>query len=93
VKRSERTCCVCRSKGGKQELARLVFFEGGLVWDELQRAPGRGAYVHLKPDCLSKMGQAVRWERALRLTAGALRSTQFGELTRSMLGKVVSRGE
>lgn len=93
MKRSERTCCVCRSKGGKDELARLVFFEGGLMWDELQRAPGRGAYVHLNADCLSKMGQTARWERALRLTAGTLRDAQFSELARLMLRKIVSQGE
>jgi predicted RNA-binding protein YlxR (DUF448 family) len=91
VKKSERTCCVCRSKGGKEELARLVFFEGVLVLDELQRAPGRGAYIHRHPDCLSKMGQVARWERALRLKTGTLIGSQVGQLAQSMLGENMRR--
>jgi len=87
VKRSERTCCVCRSKGGKQELARLVFFEGALMWDEWQRAPGRGAYVHLTAECLSKMSNVTRWERSLRLPPGTVHRTLVAELARAMLAK------
>lgn len=85
MKRSERTCCVCRSKGGKSELARLVLVEGSLVWDKQQCASGRGAYIHLRPDCLSKMAQVSRWERALKLPAGTLKPIEVSALCRDLL--------
>jgi predicted RNA-binding protein YlxR (DUF448 family) len=87
-KRSERTCCVCRSKGGKEELARLVFADGALVWDRDFGAPGRGAYVHRHLECLSKFSQVARWERSLRLTSGTLKAAQVSELARLMLESV-----
>jgi predicted RNA-binding protein YlxR (DUF448 family) len=68
-------------------LARLVCFEGALVWDEAWRAPGRGAYVHLDLACLSKMSQVARWERALRLKAGSLAVDQVRELAEQLLSE------
>jgi predicted RNA-binding protein YlxR (DUF448 family) len=84
-KRSERTCCVCRSKEGKEELARLVFADGALVWDRNFSAPGRGAYVHQNLECLSKLSQIARWERSLRLPSGTLKTVQVSGLARVML--------
>ncbi len=69
---SERTCVVCRSKGAKSSLARLVLSGNALVWDTEHALPGRGAYVHMKPECLSKMTQPARWERALRAPSEAV---------------------
>lgn len=83
-----RTCCVCRSKGSKQSLARLVSCKGALVWDVAQRAPGRGAYVHLTSECLSRMGSAARWEHVLKLVPGSLNAAQVSEVTRSMMQEV-----
>ncbi len=91
VKRSERTCCVCRSKGGKRELARLVWSEGHLVWDEHQRAEGRGAYIHPTSECLSKMGQTARWERSLRLSSGTISAAEVSALARVLLAAAASR--
>ncbi|MFN4896136.1 MAG: YlxR family protein [Pseudomonadota bacterium] len=88
MKRSERTCCVCRSKGGKGELARLVCVDGVLVWDRQQCADGRGAYIHYTAECLSKMGQAARWERSLRLSSGTLSSAEVSALARVLLAGV-----
>lgn len=84
----ERTCCVCRSKADKRELARLVCCNGALLWDDRQRAPGRGAYVHLSSECLSKMGHAGKWEHVLRLPQGTLVPAQVSEVTRSLLQEV-----
>jgi predicted RNA-binding protein YlxR (DUF448 family) len=91
VKTSERTCCVCRSKGGKRELARLVCSAGHLVWDEHQRAKGRGAYIHPTSECLSKMGQTARWERSLRLSSGTLSAVEVSALARVLLASATSR--
>lgn len=58
-------------------LLRMVLCEGVLVWDEEQRLPGRGAYVHPDIGCISRMGQAARWERALRISQGILNVEQL----------------
>ncbi len=71
-KLSVRTCCICRAKVEKDRLARVVFLKGRLIWDKAQRAPGRGAYLHLKAECVSKFVNTARWERALRLKGGLL---------------------
>lgn len=68
----ERTCVICRSRTTKATLARVVMCGNAPVWDKDQRLPGRGAYVHVSVECLSKMAQAGKWERALRVKPGAL---------------------
>ena len=80
----ERTCCACRSKSDKRSLARLVSVEGRLVWDEQQRLPGRGGYVHLAPQCVSKISQPGRWEKLLRLEQESLSATQVAEVVRAL---------
>ncbi len=85
MRRSERTCCICRSKADKRDLARMVCRDGVLLWDEAQMSPGRGAYVHVNPDCASRMAQSARWEHALRLSRGSLRSEQVGQVARMIL--------
>lgn len=87
----ERTCCVCRSKADKRKLARLVSRNGALLWDDQQRAPGRGAYVHLTSECVSKMGHAGKWEHVLRLSQGTLAPAQVSEVTRGLLQEVQSK--
>jgi predicted RNA-binding protein YlxR (DUF448 family) len=93
AKLPERTCCVCRAKSSKASLARLVSCNGALVWDIAQRAPGRGAYVHLSTDCLSRMGNSSRWEHILKLAPGSLSAAQVSEVTRSMMQEVHSHFE
>jgi predicted RNA-binding protein YlxR (DUF448 family) len=87
----ERTCCVCRSKADKRSMARLVCERGALSWDYSQRAPGRGAYVHLATECLSRMGAASRWEHVLKLAPGSLVGAQVSEVTRSLMQEVHGR--
>jgi len=52
----QRRCLVCRRQAGKAELLRLVVDDDGQVWpDVLQKAPGRGAYVCLQGECLTRI--------------------------------------
>ena len=52
----QRTCVVCRIKKPKAELFRLVLDAGTKVcFDRSQRCQGRGAYVCLKPECLTRL--------------------------------------
>lgn len=54
------------------------------MWDELQRLPGRGGYVHLAPPCVSKISQPGRWEKLLRLQQDSLSATQVAEVARTL---------
>lgn len=47
----ERTCIFCRNKLPKKHLIRFCFKNNCIILDELQKEPGRGAYVCL--NCLS----------------------------------------
>lgn len=84
----ERTCCICRSKGDKRTLIRLVAQEGVLVVDDQQRLPGRGGYVHGNVECLSRMGQPQRWERALRLKGASLEASQVSRVVMELMTRV-----
>lgn len=82
---SERTCCVCRSKGDKRALIRLVVAEGELTVDLQHRLPGRGGYVHPTVVCVSRMGPAQRWERVFRLSGGSLEAPQVARVVESLM--------
>lgn len=91
MRRSERTCCICRSKADKRDLARMVCRDGSLLWDNAQTSSGRGAYVHVNAECASRMAQPARWEHVLRLPRGSLRSEQVSQVARTILEKVHRR--
>lgn len=84
----ERTCCICRSKGDKRSLIRLVASQGRLVVDDLQRLPGRGGYVHPTVGCVSRMGQAQRWERVLRVEGASLEASQVSQVVMELMTRV-----
>lgn len=89
-KLSVRTCCICRAKVEKNRLARVVSLNGRLIWDRDQSAPGRGAYLHLKAECVSKFVNTARWERALRLKAGLLEREDLKALEGQLLRYTLS---
>ncbi len=56
-----RTCLVCRRKRPKREMLRIVVDASGGIWpDPLARAPGRGAYLCLAPECLRRTPKGLR---------------------------------
>jgi len=81
----ERTCCLCRSRDDKLNLARMVVGGGDLIWDKSHRLPGRGGYVHITPRCASRMSSVPVWERALRLRGGTLAAEQVAEVARAVM--------
>lgn len=85
MRRRERTCCICRSKADKRDLARIVCRDGVLLWDDAQASTGRGAYVHVNPECASRMAQPAKWEHVLRLSRGSLRTEQVSQVARTIL--------
>ncbi len=87
----ERTCVVCRAKGTKSSLVRVVLRDGAPVLDLDQKLPGRGGYVHRSLDCASKMAQPGRWERALRAAQGSVRAEDIRRAAHDLMGTL--RGE
>ena len=62
-----RTCVVCRSSAPKGTLHRIVRSPDGVVrYDPSGTAPGRGAYVCDRPNCLELAGKRRALQRALR---------------------------
>lgn len=61
-----RTCIGCRSREEKVRLIRIVLRDGGVAVDVRQREPGRGAYVHPRPECLDQALKRRSLGRALR---------------------------
>lgn len=59
-----------------------------LVVDEHQRLPGRGGYVHATLECLSRMGQAQRWERAFRMKGASLEVSQVSRVVMDLMARV-----
>ena len=62
-----RTCVGCRLRADKGSLVRLVSVQQVVVVDPRQREPGRGAYLHPRPDGLATAVRRRSLSRALRL--------------------------
>jgi predicted RNA-binding protein YlxR (DUF448 family) len=93
-----RTCVGCRGRDIKALLVRVAVAGGGLDVDVRARRPGRGAYVHLRPDCVERaldkgnLGRALR-TRVDRAHTTALRQSLFALLAPSSPGNLPPSGE
>lgn len=64
-----RMCAGCRERAPKKTLIRIVRTpEGKLILDARDKAPGRGAYICRKAECLKKAQKSRSIERALNIT-------------------------
>ncbi|ADH92349.1 Protein of uncharacterised function (DUF448) [Arcanobacterium haemolyticum] len=62
-----RTCVGCKGKAHRNELVRVVVSEDGSVKpDPYASAHGRGAWVHPKPECVSRAIKSSQFARAFR---------------------------
>ena len=61
-----RTCTGCHETAEKAQLLRVVGTARGVVLDERQRLPGRGAYVHGREKCLERAVKRGGLARTLR---------------------------
>jgi predicted RNA-binding protein YlxR (DUF448 family) len=60
-----RTCTGCRKIVAQRELVRVAFDGRRLTLDRKRRLPGRGAYVHAVPACVTPSGLARSLRRAV----------------------------
>ena len=62
-----RMCAACRQHAPKKELIRIVRTpDGEIVADAREKAPGRGAYLCRKTECLAKVKKSRALERMLK---------------------------
>jgi predicted RNA-binding protein YlxR (DUF448 family) len=62
---ARRTCVACREEGTKDDLVRLVRGPSGVEVDRSGRAPGRGAYLHRRAECVKLARKRGALARAL----------------------------
>jgi predicted RNA-binding protein YlxR (DUF448 family) len=100
-----RTCVGCRGRDAKTHLVRVAMSHdrpgnsGGRIDVDLRaRQPGRGAYVHLRSECMEQalgkggLGRALR-TRVDRAHTTALRQSLFALLAPSAPGNLPGSGE
>jgi predicted RNA-binding protein YlxR (DUF448 family) len=66
-------------------MIRFAYQSGHLKLDTLQKAPGRGVYLHAQAICLSKMFETKLWERSLKRNTRITRD-QIAEATDGVRG-------
>ena len=57
----------CRTRAAADDLLRVVAVDGVLIPDLRRRLPGRGAWLHPVPECLSRAERRSAFPRALRV--------------------------
>jgi uncharacterized protein len=62
-----RTCVGCRVRAPADDLLRVVVVDGTLVPDLRRRLSGRGAWLHLAPEGLTRAERRSAFPRALRV--------------------------
>jgi predicted RNA-binding protein YlxR (DUF448 family) len=68
----QRTCVGCRTQQPKRQLIRIVRTPAGAVLvDPSGRQAGRGAYLHLNPDCWNQGLKKGKLAKALHVTISA----------------------
>lgn len=64
-----RMCAGCRERAPKKELIRVVRTpDGEVILDAKAKAPGRGAYICRRAECLKKARKSRALERMLEVT-------------------------
>lgn len=63
-----RMCISCRERQPKNELMRVVSVQGRLMVDFSQTAPGRGASLHKRSECIQFAVTRHLLSRALRVS-------------------------
>lgn len=67
----QRVCIACREAAGKRGLIRIVRTTGGVEIDLSGKMPGRGAYLHPRPDCWKNALETNRIGQSLRTKVSA----------------------
>ena len=63
----QRKCIGCRNSFAKQQLIRIVKYNGNIFVDKTGKSDGRGAYLCGAHDCLKSAIKGRRLEKAFRM--------------------------
>ena len=84
-----RRCVVCRRSFEKSKLLRMVLENGFLLWDKQAKAPGRGAYLCDRYECLSRMADSNVWARSFGVKPAQVEaqglSRVFDEISKELI--------
>lgn len=80
-----RTCTGCRGRDAKQHLVRIAVARGRPIVDLRQRQPGRGAYVHPRPECVDRALARGNIGRALRTPVDPSHTSALRQSLASMI--------
>ncbi len=72
----ERTCVCCRKKSAKSVLLRVVVPEDVLIFDKVQRMPGRGYYLCPEKKCVDIFMDRKRINKILKRKITTLLSSE-----------------
>jgi predicted RNA-binding protein YlxR (DUF448 family) len=72
----QRTCVACREVQAKGTLVRIVRTADGVFPDAKGKLPGRGAYLHARPECWQRMAEVLPNALRTELTAADLQRLQ-----------------
>lgn len=62
----QRRCVGCRKQASRQELIRVVYQDGQIVFDQQKVLPGRGAWIHPIQACVYQACKGQRLTQNLR---------------------------
>jgi uncharacterized protein len=65
-----RQCAGCGRRDEQARLARFALRDGHVAWDRERRVPGRGAYLHLEDECLTRFTRQKPFVRGLKASIG-----------------------
>ena len=86
-----RTCVGCGAREPRAALVRFVVSAGELAPDLPARAPGRGAWLHRRPECWDAFARRRGPVRALRATPSAASRARLSTALSAVLTSEVTR--
>ncbi|MGH7806024.1 MAG: YlxR family protein [Candidatus Binatia bacterium] len=66
-----RQCAACGRRDAQARLARFALRDGQVAWDRERRLPGRGAYLHLEDECVTRFARQKPFVRSLRASVAS----------------------
>jgi uncharacterized protein len=81
-----RTCIGCRGRDAQGHLIRIAVADNRPRIDLRRRLPGRGAYVHCRPECVERATRKGRLGRALRIALDPSHTSALRQLVTEATG-------
>lgn len=81
MRKTERTCAVCRNKADRESFVRIVrLVDGQITIDNTYKLDGRGVYICKNQDCISRAIKTKAISRSFKKDVGNQIYDDLGEL-------------